>query len=123
MIEILIIDDDEDIRFIVKMILERSGAYHVHEAETAAEGKSRFQQIHPDVLLLDYMLPDSRGLDLLREIQSDDLLGATQVIILTARKDPALEAEFIKAGASAIMHKPFDTGEFLSTLESHLESS
>lgn len=122
MTELLIIDDDEDIRFIVKMILERTGSYRVHEAATGAAGKSQVQAIHPDLLLLDYLLPDIKGLDLLQQLKNESLLDNTQVLILTARKDPDLESEFLKLGARGILHKPFDPGEFLTTLESYIES-
>jgi len=119
---LLIIDDDEDIRFIVKMILERSGKYLVHEAETAAAGKIKTEKLQPDILLLDYLLPDTRGLDLLKDLQLNSMLDKTQTVILTARRDADLESEFIQAGADAVLHKPFDPEALQKILESSLES-
>ncbi|MCF6237304.1 MAG: response regulator [Candidatus Marinimicrobia bacterium] len=120
--KLLIIDDDEDIRFIVKMILERSGRYTVLEAETASAGWASLTRGDINVLLLDYLLPDAKGLDLLQQLQDESLLQATQVVILTARKDPDLEQQFKKAGALAVLHKPFDPAHFFRTLETCLES-
>lgn len=118
---VLIIDDDEDIRFIIKMILEKSGNYSVHEAVNAASGLTFLENQSVDILLLDYLLPDAKGLDLLSELDDKKLLVGTQVVALTARKDAALEKEFLGAGARAVFHKPFDPGQFLNSLEAILE--
>ena len=117
---ILIIDDDEDIRFIVKMILEGSGKYSVHETEDAASGRTFLEDRSPDILLLDYLLPDAKGLDLLNDLNDNGLLSDVPVVVLTARKDKLLEKEFLAAGASAVLHKPFDPGDFLVSLEAAL---
>jgi len=120
MTRLLIIDDDADIRLIVKMVLERSGAYQVVEADSGARAVELLRQATFDVLLLDYLLPDGTGLELLEKLQQEQLLAGIAVIILTARKDPELGQALRLAGARGMLHKPFDPGQLQVKLEEFL---
>jgi len=117
--DLLIIDDDEDIRVIVKVILESTGHYSVREAASARAGIAALYQESPDILLLDYLLPETSGLDLLKKMEST--LHQTDVVVLTARQDPALEAEFIASGARGVLYKPFDPDLLITGLEELLD--
>ena len=118
---LLIIDDDEDIRLIARHFLEMSGNYQVQEAATAAEGLAKLMQTTSDVLLLDYLLPDRTGLDVLQEIQSRKLLQNLKVILLTARQDTILDGQLLAAGAAGILRKPFDPVQLVTELETLLD--
>jgi DNA-binding NtrC family response regulator len=117
--DLLIIDDDEDIRVIVKIILESSGHYAVREAASASAGITALYQASPDILLLDHLLPEVSGLDLLKKMGSS--LRQTDVVVLTARQDPELEAEFMAAGARGVLYKPFDPDLLITGLEELLD--
>ena len=79
--EILVVDDELQIRRLLRLCLERAG-YSVSEAGSASEGLYRFTGSKPDLVLLDLGLPDRDGRELLREIRAR---GETPVIILSVR--------------------------------------
>lgn len=109
---ILVIEDDEHTRGVLASILRADG-YEVAFAENVAEGREQFNRTQPDVVLLDWQLPDGDGMELLPEIKRR--WPDTQVIMLTgfATFDAAVEA--VKQGAFHFQSKPFHA-ESLSLL-------
>lgn len=114
---LLIVDDDEDIRFLLRMMLTRSGNYEILEAETGAQALSLLKNGSVDLMVLDYMLPDGSGADFLVQWNQMDLLDQTLVVMLTARKDPNLEDKLLSSGVRKVFHKPFDPMALTKELE------
>jgi DNA-binding response OmpR family regulator len=80
---ILVIDDDSDIRDAVTEVLSFEG----HEVFTAAEGEQglvRCRMVRPDLVLLDLMMPGMNGWDFLKALRRDEVLGQTQVVVVSA---------------------------------------
>ena len=106
--KILIIDDDEDIRMIVRLSLSRVGGMEVVEASGGAEGVRRAQDERPDVILLDMMMPTMDGSQTLAALRAQPATAATPVIFLSAKAVIA-EVEHMRAlGAAGVLIKPFD---------------
>jgi DNA-binding NtrC family response regulator len=116
--KVMVVDDTEGIRDLLSAVLEREGYEAILKAN-AAELTAAFQQTQPDIILLDLVLPDGDGLDLLPQIKKQ--WPDTEVIVLTghATFDAAVEAT--KRGAYHFQNKPFDTKTLLLSVQRALE--
>jgi two-component system KDP operon response regulator KdpE len=106
----LIIDDEKQIRRLLRLALE--GADHqVYEAETGQAGLSEIVLRRPDVVLLDLGLPDMEGVKVLRRLRE---WSDVPVLILSVRDDAEEKVAALDAGADDYVTKPFDTAELLA---------
>jgi two-component system, OmpR family, KDP operon response regulator KdpE len=112
----LIIDDEKQIRRLLRLALE--GADHqVYEAETGQAGLAEIVQRRPDVVLLDLGLPDMDGLKVLRRLRE---WSDVPVLILSVRDDPDEKVAALDAGADDYVTKPFGMDELLARLRAAL---
>ncbi len=102
---VLIVDDDPGVRRFVRASLEAEG-YSVREAGSAEEGLAVLDQGPPDLILLDVMMPQIDGWEMLRRVQERPGAGAIPVIMFSGRVEGADEAE--TRGAQGFVGKPFD---------------
>ena len=114
---ILVTDDDPDVLFLSSTVLKRSG-HEVLEAESGRECLEAMYAHHPDLVLLDVMLPDMRGVDVCRQIKADPDLAGTFVILLSGVEvSPELQAKGLDSGADGYMVKPFATKELAARVQ------
>ena len=113
---ILIIDDNPEIRAGVQMLL--SDTWEVQTAETGGEGLAQLDAFSPDVVLLDVILPDSNGVDLLHQIKM--MAEATAVVMMSGTSRLEYVIESMKLGAETFLQKPFDYAALTATLEQAL---
>ena len=106
MVRVLVVDDEQMIRWCIEQTLGAAG-YDVVGAATVAEGMSLLRQVEPDVVFLDVRLPDADGLDILRSI-GGETGRKTAVVVMTAYEDACTEAEAKHLGAADYLKKPFD---------------
>src|SRR3954469_1168995 len=111
---ILVVDDDEVIRRVVRAVLEADD-FAVVEAATGEEALERIAADHPLVVVLDVMMPGLDGIEVCRRVQSNG--NGTRVLMLTARGDPVTEAGSRQAGADGFLAKPFSSVELLDRVE------
>lgn len=103
----LVVDDDAMNRMVLQRSLEREG----HAVRVASNGRAALELLRSepfDIVLLDVLMPEMDGLELLELIQSDDELRATPVIMISALEDMASVARCIELGAEDYLPKPFD---------------
>jgi two-component system alkaline phosphatase synthesis response regulator PhoP len=105
---VLVVDDEEMICDLVRAMLE-ADAIDVAEAGDGESALRQAAQIHPDVVILDIMMPGMDGLEVCRRLDH----GEVKVIVLTARDDRELEDECKTAGADAFLTKPFSSIQLL----------
>jgi DNA-binding NtrC family response regulator len=115
-----VVDDEQLIRWSIRERLQAEG-YDVVEAETAAQARRKLAEDAPDLVLLDFKLPDSDGLELLREIKARD--AETLVILMTGFSSIENAVEAMKLGAYHYVHKPFNLDEVAMHVEKALETS
>ena len=115
---ILIVDDDAEIRELLVQVLQRAG-FQAHQAKDGAALKDQLGRIQPDVVLLDYKLPDATGLDLLPIIKKE--WPEAEVIMLTGHATYDVAVEATKRGAFHFQEKPFDPESLLNLIKRALE--
>lgn len=107
---LLVVDDDDRIRELLKEFLAREG-YRVTGAACAAAAKRLMELIEFDLVVLDVMMPGESGFDLTTWVRSKAETSKTPVLLLTARGDPDDRIEGLSRGADDYMSKPFDPRE------------
>lgn len=120
--KILIIEDEEAIRFILEKRLSNAG-YIVISAENGIEGLNKARKENPDLILLDLMLPGIDGYQVCSILKRDRRYSHIPIIILTARiqqKDYELAMEL---GADAFLTKPFESQVLLNKIEELLKNN
>jgi len=104
--KLLIADDEDGIRSLVRMTLE-SDAYEILEAADGAEALELARAHHPDLLLLDVMMPGVTGLEVCRTLKSDPATAGITIVMLTARAQDSDREAGRAAGAESYFTKPF----------------
>jgi two-component system response regulator RegX3 len=114
--KVLLIEDEESISEPLSAALGREG-FDVVVAGTAAEGRNAFQAGSPDLVLLDIMLPDGDGRDILREIRATSRIP---VVLLTARGEEVDRVLGLELGADDYVTKPFSAAELVARMRAVL---
>ena len=104
---VLVVDDDEGVREFVRANLELEG-YLVREAASAAEGLTALEREPPDLILLDVMMPEVDGWEMLRQVQERFGPGAVPVIVFSGQVEERAVDEAETRGARGFLGKPFD---------------
>ena len=102
----LVCDDEPVLRMLVRATLDQ-GDYIVVEASDGDEALARTRSDHPDLILLDMMMPGRSGGDVLAELRRDPATALTPVIMLTARAQSSDREAMNLAGANHYLTKPF----------------
>jgi excisionase family DNA binding protein len=103
---VLLVDDDPQVREVVRVNLELEG-YAVREASSATEGLAALEEEAPDLILLDVMMPQVDGWEMLRRVQERHGVGSIPVVMFSGQLDLGTEAA-AERGAQGFVGKPFD---------------
>lgn len=117
---VMVVDDDEDIRFFITRLMRNEG-YQVLEAATAAEAKLATLNKTPDLILMDISMPDADGLSAIWDLRNQSETANIQVIIVSAYDAFDLRAEATAAGCGGYLTKPVDIEELKSLVRKMLE--
>jgi len=113
---VLVVDDDEAILEMVTDLLERDGRFEVRVARGGYDAGMRTQEFQPDVIVLDYKLPDINGNEVCRTIRSNVTLSQTKIIMISGVADPDEEAMLREAGIDDFLRKPFQIDELIARI-------
>ncbi len=113
---VLVVDDDPHIRKMIVAALRRDG-YGFLEGSNGKEALEQMRAEHPDVVVLDLMMPILSGWDVLKERQRDSALSSIPVILISANRDPEV-AQAVDKGICAFLPKPFDIGTLSALVKS-----
>ncbi len=114
---ILYIEDETDLQWLVKHILESVGDFDVMVCSSGAEGLRSMEEFAPDLVLLDVMMPEMDGFSILRALRARPENNAVPVVFLTARTQEG--DEYLAAGASGVIAKPFEPGRLVEQVRAH----
>jgi excisionase family DNA binding protein len=117
---VLIVDDDEQVREYVRVNLEAEG-YSVREAGNAEEGLLAVEESTPDLVLLDVMMPQVDGWEMLQQLQERHG-EAVPVVMFSGKADAATADEVAERGARGFIGKPFDPGQLIEKTKQLLSS-
>jgi excisionase family DNA binding protein len=117
---VLIVDDDEQVREYVRVNLEAEG-YSVREAGNAEEGLLAVEESRPDLVLLDVMMPQVDGWEMLQQLQERHG-EAVPVVMFSGKADAATADELAERGARGFIGKPFDPGQLIEKTKQLLSS-
>ncbi len=119
---ILVVDDEEDIRRLLGYALTKEG-FDVHTAATGEEALMEARELHPNLLILDLMLPGLDGLEVCRLLKRNGQTASIPVIMLTAKGGEADVVRGLETGADDYVSKPFSTAVLLARVRSLLRRS
>lgn len=120
--KVLLVDDEENIRIMVRFNLEKSG-YEVIEAGDGKEALRLVTAKHPEIVILDLMLPGIDGLEVCRSLKSNPQTAALPIIMLTAKSDEIDRVIGLELGADDYLTKPFSQRELLARIKAVLRRS
>jgi CheY-like chemotaxis protein len=100
-VKVLVVDDESNMRFLIRMILERAG-YEVVEAAHGAAALDRVKESRPDMMVTDLMMPVMSGRELVERLRADPETASLPIIVVSANSSSVATA------ADAVLGKPFD---------------
>lgn len=117
---ILIVDDEDDIRLLVRSILEDAG-YSVDDAPSGKDGLDKIRGGKFDLIILDFFMPGMSGREVLEKLRADPKTSSVRVIFMTvANFSTSGQAELKKLGCLDYIQKPVDNDDFIKRVEKAL---
>lgn len=114
---ILIVDDESDLRHLMKTALQKEGFSEIETASSVKEGWEKFESFSPDIAIVDIMLPDGEGYDLCRDIRS---VSRIPVLFLSAKSDETDKILGLAIGGDDYITKPFSPKEVAFRVKAQL---
>ena len=121
MARVLVIDDEPDVRWLIRVSLERAG-HEVLVAEDGLRGVAVAMKQRPEAIVLDLMMPVMDGYGVLAELAKDPRTTSVPVLVLSARAIPEEAERATKAGARRFLEKPFDPDDLANELADMLRT-
>jgi CheY-like chemotaxis protein len=116
---VMIVDDDPRLSAALQFRLEQAG-YRVRSACSGQDFLAQLDMQRPDLILLDLMMPDISGLEVLEYLRSDPELSGIPVVVVTAWGHAAVQTRCRELGAKGFLSKPFSLRALAETVEEHL---
>lgn len=120
--KVLVIDDEEDFRVIIRDVLLSAGL-EVQLAGDGQEGLKALEKFRPDVILVDWMMPRMDGEGFARAVRADEAVRDIPIIMLTVRQTADEELEALHFGVDDFIVKPFKSEELLARVRAALRRS
>lgn len=114
---VLYIEDETDLQWLVRHILESVGGFEVLVCSSGAEALLCIGEFAPDLVLLDVMMPGMDGFSVLRELRARPECAALPVVFLTARSQQG--DEYLRSGAQGLITKPFEPGALVGQVRAY----
>jgi len=116
-LKVLVVDDERDTLDLIDLTLRTAG-YDIHLANSGAESLEMLRSNNFDIVLLDIMMPDISGFDVLRTL-NEEMDNHPPIIFLTAKSMPEDRQEGMELGADDFLAKPVTRGSLLDTIKKH----
>lgn len=118
---ILIVDDDEELVELIRDVLVRDGRFEVRTVNNGFEAGMAVKEYHPDLIVLDIMLPDINGKDVCQVVRSDPNMNDIRIICISGMVEEDRIQELRAVGADDFLHKPFEIEQLLDRICQLLE--
>ncbi|PJF28196.1 MAG: hypothetical protein CUN52_13485 [Phototrophicales bacterium] len=114
---VLVVDDDPALQKLVTTLLQRAGMDSVGALTAASAAEVLKERPLPNVIILDMMLPDTSGIEFLKQMRSKEIFDHVPVVILSALADPDQIREALNSGADRYLTKPYIVNNLISTVQ------
>ena len=114
--KVLVVDDDSEIVELMKDVLQRDGRFEVHTAGSGYDAGVLTQEVRPDIVILDYMLPDVNGNVVCKTIRQNPTFEHTKIIIVSGVIDRDEIDQLLQSGADAFLKKPFSIDDLVNKM-------
>ena len=114
---ILIVEDDRDLRFVIRMVLERAG-YDVEEASNGVAALESIDTQPPDLIIADLTMPVMSGVELVAQIRSNPATASIPIVLLSGRQVDSATSE----RADAVVMKPFEPDHLLASIHASFQA-
>jgi DNA-binding response OmpR family regulator len=119
--KILVVDDDPEIVELLVDAIGRDGRFEMRTASSGYEAGMLTQHFHPDIILLDYMLPDINGNVVCQTIKNNPEFADIVIIIVSGVVKQDQIEQLLKTGAADFVKKPFNIGDLTAKIEQYLQ--
>ncbi len=114
--KILLVDDDDALVELLTDVLEKDGRFEVRSVKTGFEAGMTFKEYHPDLIVLDVMLPDINGKEVCQLVRKDSSMDEVRIICISGMVEEDKIDELRLAGANDFVHKPFEVDKLLERI-------
>jgi len=119
---VLIVDDEPMTRSLLRMMLQRED-YRIYEASDGMEALTAVRRHHPDIILLDVMMPNMDGITVCQHLRQDDETANMSIILFSAKTDSRAVQEGLQAGANRYLTKPVSRDLLLQSIQELLPAA
>jgi excisionase family DNA binding protein len=112
----LVVDDDEELVELIRDVLEADGRFDVRVANNGFDAGMMVKEYHPDIIVLDVMLPDINGKEVCQRVRSDSSLDDVRIICISGMVESDKIAELRDSGANEFMQKPFEVEQLVDRM-------
>ncbi len=120
--KILVVDDNDNVRSFLVLLLERSGGYEILVAATGEEAVEKAISWRPDVILMDIVLPGINGIDATKAIRNNPSTAQIPIIAFSALPLGGWKEQALKAGIVAYLQKPINLEVLMETIQKFIPS-
>ena len=113
--KILLVDDAEFMRLVVKDVLIKNGLEVIAEAENGQEAIQKYREVLPDLIIMDVTMPDMDGIEALKEIRKE--YPEAKAVMCSAMGQEAVVLEAMRSGAATFVVKPFNSDLLIKTVK------
>lgn len=117
----LIVDDDEELVELIRDVLDSDGRFEVRVANNGFDAGMMVREYHPDILVLDVMLPDINGKEVCQRVRKDPALEDVKIICISGMVEKDKIGELKEAGADDFLQKPFEIEQLIERMCSLLD--
>ncbi len=114
--KVLIVDDDQELVELISDVLERDGRFEIKTVNNGFDAGMMVKEYHPDLIVLDVMLPDINGREVCQRVRSEKSMDDIRIICISGMVEDDKIEELKAAGANDFMHKPFEVEKLLERI-------
>ena len=112
----LVVDDDPDLVEMIRDVLDADGQFEVRTANNGFDAGMMVKEYHPDVIVLDVMLPDINGKEVCHRVRSDPAMDDVKILCISGMVEADRISELKDAGANDFLQKPFEVEQLLDRI-------
>jgi excisionase family DNA binding protein len=114
--KVLVVDDDRELVELITDVLDRDGRFEVRSVNNGFDAGMMVKEYHPDVIVLDVMLPDINGKEVCQRVRSDKTMDDVRIVCISGMVEDDKIVELKAAGANDFLHKPFEIEKLIERI-------